>query len=81
MAEIGAIEVDLRFVVGQTRMPLAQFLKLGRGGVILLDTPKDVTDSADTPLSVEANGHEIGKAKVVLHGEEIAVAMLPASNN
>ncbi len=83
MAQIENLSVDLKVIIGATHMPLSQFLKLGRGGIIALDTntssddPFAVgNDPLDAPLKVQVNGHDIASAHVVVRGEDIGVELI-----
>ena len=87
MADISSIPLNLSITLGQAQMPLAKFLKLGRGAVIRLDPPAlsggdagaahaEPIDPADQPLTVRANGVPVAKARVLLRGEMVAVELM-----
>lgn len=61
------LDVDLSVVLGKTRMPLQQLLRLGRGAVVSLEgTESDLVE-------ILANGHPIAQGHVVVTGTSISV--------
>ena len=61
------LDVDLSVVLGKTRMPLQQLLRLGRGAVVGLEgTESDLVE-------ILANGHLIAEGQVVVTGTSISV--------
>ena len=61
------LDVDLSVVLGKTRMPLQQLLRLGRGAVVGLEgTESDLVE-------ILANGHLIAEGQVVVSGTSISV--------
>lgn len=67
MAAVEQVDIELSFVIGEARMPLAAALALGRGAVIALGR------DAAKPISVLANGRKIADGRVKLVGDRIAV--------
>jgi flagellar motor switch protein FliN len=67
MATLDKVSVDITVVLGTTKMPIHQVLRLGRGAIIELDA------SEDDPASVLANGLPVAKGTVVVKGNRIAV--------
>lgn len=70
MAPVSKIEVELQAVVGAAAMPLSRFLALPRGSVIPLGC------DPSEPISVEANGRPIARAKVRLAGEKVVIEIV-----
>jgi len=60
-------KVDISVVLGRSRMPIHQLLKMGRGAVIELDT----IDKEE--VYVLANNTPVAKGEVIMKGEQIAV--------
>ena len=67
MARLDKVSVDITVVLGTTKMPVHQVLRLGRGAIIELDT------SEDDPASILANGLPVAKGTVVVNGNRIGV--------
>ena len=79
MADINNINVDMTVLIGQAKMPVTQFLNLGRGGVIRLygaDKKPIKMETGDHLLRLQANGQDVAEAKVVLDGENIALKIV-----
>ena len=68
-ATIDDVTIELSVLLGAASMPVHQFLRMGRGAVIALDTREDET------LQVLANGIPVARGEVVLEGEQIAVTI------
>lgn len=76
MSQLGSVKVELSVVLGQSAMPIAQFLRMGRGAVIPLDC------SEDEPVWLLANGHPIARGEIVIQGDRVTVNVLgPADVN
>lgn len=63
------IYIDLMVLLGTTRMPLHQLLRMGRGAIIELDT--DVDDDCE----IWANEIPVAKGKVMLEGQSISITI------
>ena len=61
------LKVDLTVVLGKTRMPIHQLLRLSRGAVLELDA--EDTDMVE----VLANGHPIARGQIMVTGTRITV--------
>ena len=67
MAGLDDLDVELTVVLGKTRMPLRQLLRLGRGAIVALDAAdRDLVD-------ILANGHPIARGEVVVNAGAISV--------
>ncbi len=69
MTALDDVTIELSVLLGTTSMPVHQFLRMGRGAVIALDTKEDEA------LQVLANGVPVARGDVVLEGEQIAVTI------
>ena len=67
MATLEKVSVDITVVLGTTKMPVHQVLRLGRGAIIELDA------SEDDPASILANGLPVAKGTVVVNGNRIGI--------
>jgi flagellar motor switch protein FliN/FliY len=61
------VGVDIAVVLGQTKMPVHQVLRLGRGAIIELDA------SEDDEVHILANNLPVARGTVVVSGNRIAV--------
>ena len=59
-----SIPVTVQVVLGETSMPVAKLMKLGRGAVITLD------QKVGAPVSVLCNGRVVARGEVVVVDEE-----------
>lgn len=66
MAALEQADVELTVLVGTAVLPLAGVMALSRGDVLRLDR------SVAGPVGLHANGLEIAKAEVTLHGDRVA---------
>jgi flagellar motor switch protein FliN/FliY len=57
---IMGIPVDVQVVLGSTRMPVANLMKLGRGAVVTLE--KEIGD----PVDIVVNGRVIARGEVIV---------------
>lgn len=67
MNSVVSCKVDISVVLGRSRMPIHQLLKMGRGAVIELDT----IDKEE--VYILANNTPVAKGEVIMQGEQIAV--------
>jgi flagellar motor switch protein FliN len=67
MATLERVGLDISVVLGRSRMPIHQLLRMGRGAVIELDAGED------DEVEILANDQPIAKGKVVVNGNRIAV--------
>jgi flagellar motor switch protein FliN/FliY len=69
VATISKIEVEISVVLGRTKMPIHQLLRMGRGAVIELEA------SGDDLVEVVANDVPIARGQVVLKDDRITVSI------
>lgn len=70
MRAIDKIEVELSVVLGRTKMPIQQLLRLGRGAVIMLD------DTGSEDVEVVANNSPFACGQVIVKEQQICVEIL-----
>ena len=76
MSQLGSVKVELSVVLGQSAMPISQFLRMGGGAVIPLHCQEE------EPVWILANGHPIARGEIVIQGDRVTVAILgPADAN
>jgi flagellar motor switch protein FliN len=61
------VGVDISIVLGRSRMPIHQLLRMGRGAVIALDSAED------DEVEILANDLPIARGTVVVNGTSITV--------
>ena len=69
---VNNVNVELSVVLGKTKMPIHQLLKMGRGAVIELDA------NVDDPALVMANDRLIAEGEVMLVEDNVAVTITKA---
>ncbi|MCP8939022.1 flagellar motor switch protein FliN [Alsobacter sp. SYSU M60028] len=67
MTGLDNVAVEISIVLGRSRMPIHQLLRMGRGAVIALDS------SEDDEVEILANNFPIARGMVVVNGSEITV--------
>ncbi|MGK2739455.1 FliM/FliN family flagellar motor switch protein [Tepidicaulis sp. LMO-SS28] len=72
---INKVNIEISVVLGRSRMPINQLLKMGRGAVIELDAYQD------EEVWVLANNVPIARGEIVVQGEKIAVSITDKIRN
>ena len=67
MPTLDNVSIDIAVVLGTTKMPIHQVLRLGRGAIIELES------SEDDAVHILANNLPVAKGTVVVNGNRIAV--------
>ena len=67
MTTLDKVSVDITVVLGTTKMPIHQVLRLGRGAIIELES------SEEDAVHILANNLPVAKGTVVVNGNRIAV--------
>ena len=67
MATIDNVPLDIAVVLGTTRMPVHQVLRLGRGAIIEFDA------SEDDEVQILANNLPVAKGTVVVNANRILI--------
>ncbi len=67
MATLESVGLEISVVLGRSKMPIHQLLRMGRGAVIELDSGEE------DDVEILANDQPIAKGKVVVNGNKIAV--------
>ena len=67
VATLDKVSVDITVVLGTTKMPIHQVLRLGRGAIIELES------SEEDAVHILANHLPVAKGTVVVNGNRIAV--------
>ena len=62
MSQVGSVSVEISVLLGRSQMPIQQFLRMGRGAVIPLDTGED------DQVWILANNHPIARGDVIIQG-------------
>jgi flagellar motor switch protein FliN len=76
VSQVGSVDVEISVLLGRSKMPIQQFLRMGRGAVIPLDSGED------DQVWILANNHPIARGDVVIQGDRIAVSITgPADSN
>jgi flagellar motor switch protein FliN/FliY len=64
---VESVVVEISVVIGRTKMPIQQLLKMGRGAVIELDA------SIEDNVWVYANNRLIARGDILVSGETVSV--------
>ena len=78
VASLDKVSLDIAVVLGTTRMPIHQALRLGRGAIIELDA------SEEDEVRILVNNFPVATGTVVVSGNRIAVEikeMLPRATD
>ncbi|MFS2318020.1 FliM/FliN family flagellar motor switch protein [Maricaulis sp. D1M11] len=74
MSQLGAVEIEIAVLLGRSKMPIQQFLRMGRGAVIPLDSGED------DQVWILANNHPIARGEVIIQGDRIAISITEAAD-
>ena len=69
MGPIDTVKVQLSVVLGTTRLPINQLLRMGRGAVIALDATED------DEIEILANNVPVARGEVAIRNDRIAVTV------
>jgi flagellar motor switch protein FliN/FliY len=68
-SQVHRVVVELSILLGRSRMPMQNLLKMGRGAVIPLDTRES------DQLWILANGHPIARGEITIQGERLCITV------
>jgi len=68
-SQVHRVQVELAVVLGRSRMPMQQLLRMGRGAVIPLDTKES------DQLWILANGHPIARGEITIQGDRLCITI------
>ena len=74
MSQLKSVDIEISVLLGRSQMPIQQFLRMGRGAVIPLDSGED------DEVWILANNHPIARGEVVIQGDRIAVSITSAAD-
>lgn len=69
MNAVDKVYVELSVVIGHSKMPINQLLKMGRGAVIELDAHEN------DEVWIYANNVPVARGEILVQGEKIAVSI------
>ena len=75
MSAVSGVSVEISVILGKSRMPIHQLLKMGRGAVIELDA------LVDDPVLIYANNRLIARGEIMVSGENVAVTITENVSN
>ena len=67
--QVHNVVVELSVLLGRSKMPMQQLLRMGRGAVIPLDTKES------DQLWILANGHPIARGEITIQGERLCITV------
>lgn len=67
--QVHNVQVELTVLLGRSKMPMQQLLRMGRGAVIPLDTKES------DQLWILANGHPIARGEITIQGERLCITV------
>ena len=72
-SQLSRVGVEITVLLGRSLMPMQQFLRMGRGAVIQLDTQEN------DEVWVLANNHPIARGELVVEGDRISINITRAA--
>ncbi len=75
MNAVEKVYVELSVVIGRSKMPINQLLKMGRGAVIELDSHQD------DEVWILVNNVPIARGEIIVQEEKIAVSITEKISN
>lgn len=73
-SQVHRVQVELAVVLGRTRMPMHQLLKMGRGAVIPLDTGEN------DQLWILANNHPIARGEITIEDDRLCITVTDSAD-
>ena len=67
--QVHHVQIELAVVLGRSRMPMQQLLRMGRGAVIPLDTRES------DQLWILAKGHPIARGEITIQGDRLCITV------
>jgi flagellar motor switch protein FliN/FliY len=74
MSQLGAVQVEISVLLGRSKLPIHQFLRMGRGAVIPLDAAEH------DEVWILANNHPIARGEIIIQGDRVAVSITEAAD-
>ncbi len=72
--QVHRVSIELAVVLGRTRMPMHQLLRMGRGAVIPLDTGEN------DQLWILANNYPIARGEITIEGDRLCITVTDAAD-
>jgi flagellar motor switch protein FliN len=69
VTQIHSVEVEITVLLGRTKMPMHQLLRMGRGAVIPMDTGEH------DQLWILANNHPIARGEITIEGDRLCITV------
>ena len=66
-SQLGQVGVEITVLLGRSLMPMQQWLRMGRGAVIQLDTHEN------DEVWIKANNHPIARGELIIENDKISV--------
>jgi len=73
-SQVQHVEIELAVLLGRSRMPMQQLLRMGRGAVIPLDTRES------DQLWILAAGHPIARGEITIMGDRLCITVTEAAD-
>ncbi len=67
--QVHNVNVELSVLLGRSKMPMRQLLRMGRGAVIPLDTKESDL------LWILANGHPVARGEITIQGDRLCITV------
>lgn len=72
-SQLDYVGVEITVLLGRSLMPMQQFLRMGRGAVIQLDT------NENDEVWILANNHPIARGELIIENDRISVNITRAA--
>ena len=72
-SQLQSVEVNITVLLGRSKIPMKQLLRMGRGAVIPLDA------SEYDEVWILANNHPIARGELVIDGDRVSVSVTGAA--
>jgi flagellar motor switch protein FliN/FliY len=74
VSQIDAVNIDISVVLGRTKIPMQQLLRMGRGALISLDA------SAQDEVWVLANNYPVARGAIQIDEDRISITITRAAD-
>lgn len=73
-SQVQRVDVELAVLLGRSKMPMQQLLRMGRGAVIPLDTKEG------DQLWILAAGHPVARGEITIQGDRLCITVTEAAD-
>ncbi len=74
MSQLDSVQVEISVLLGRSKLPMQQLLRMGRGAVIPLDCGEN------DEVWILANNHPVARGEIQINEDRIAISVTRAAD-